>query len=263
MRAGPLRHPYGCAVLAGCLLAMAGCAQPTQTAALVQPRPDKYSVEPATDWSHPEEEDEMDQFTAAFNPLTGAGEADQLKATYRGTDRKVAKTSIADARLERFTSLEKLVDTLESDDDMRHHDPKITKDASMDRVDEEMRNVRVPAFICAIKYEADNDWHIIGASDADCDGPTFFNFEVSGLPRRSADAHDQLQEARNEFAELLEHDLPGPGNYRKYKGKGPIPVIIEGSLFYDIDHPAGDVGPKGMKPESAWEVHPVTSIVPR
>jgi hypothetical protein len=248
------------ALLIGVFLLIAGCAQQTQIASAAKPGPGKYTVEPATAWGHPEEEDEMDQFTAAFSPLTGAGEADQIKAQFRGNDRKAAKISIANARLERFDSLDALIETLPSDDDMRHHDPKITEAATQNRVDEEKRNVRVPAFICAIKYEADQDWHIIGSADADCDGPTFFNFEVSGLPKSNAASHDQLLEARNQFAELLDHDLPGPNTYRKYKGSGPIAVVIEGSLFYDVDHAPGIVGPDGMKPAMAWEVHPMTSI---
>jgi hypothetical protein len=249
------------AVLAGFVLVLAGCAQQTETASSAQSKPGRYTVEPATAWGHPEEEDEMDQFTAPFNPLTGAGESDQIKAKFRGNDRKAAKISIADAQVEEFASLDALLETLQSDDAMRNHDPEITEAPTQNRVDEEKRNVRVPAFICAIKYEADQDWHIIGASDADCDGPTFFNFEVSGLPKSNAASHDQLLEARNQLAEVLDHDLPGPSTYRKYKGSGPIPVVIEGSLFYDVDHAPGIVGPAGMKPATAWEVHPVTSIV--
>jgi hypothetical protein len=37
-------------------------------------------------------------------------------------------------------------------------------------------------------------------------------------------------------------------------------VRIEGSLFFDVDHAAGAVGPANMKPKSAWEMHPITKI---
>ncbi len=241
------------------LLALAGCTQQQTQVASAAKVPGKHTVEPATGWSHPEEEDEMDAFVAPFNPLTGAGEADQVKAQFRGNDRKDAKTSIADAPIEHFASLEALKQTLQSDDAMRHHDPKITEDADSGRVKEEKRNVRVPAFICAIKYEADSDWHVIGSSDENCDGPTFFTFEVSGVPKSSAPAHDRLLQVRKDFADILDHDLPGPNTYSKYKD-GPIPVVVQGSLFYDVDHAPGVVGPGDMKPTTAWEVHPVTKI---
>jgi hypothetical protein len=261
MREGNLHPSWG--IMVSGLLLLGACAQQNQTASIAQPKPGKYTVEPASEWGHPEPEAEMDQLMAPYNPLTGAGEADQIKAQFRGKDRKAAKTSIADTEVEEFASLGALVHTLQSEDAMRNHDPEITEDETMDRVDEERRNVRVPAFICAIKYEADQDWHIIGAADADCDGPTFFNFEVSGLPKSSAASHDQLLDARNQLADLLDHDLPGPGTYRQYKETGPIPVIIQGSLFYDVDHVAGVVGPQGMRPKTSWEVHPVTSISPQ
>jgi hypothetical protein len=37
-------------------------------------------------------------------------------------------------------------------------------------------------------------------------------------------------------------------------------VLIEGSLFFDIDHAAGVVGPEGKRPKKAWEIHPITKI---
>jgi hypothetical protein len=37
-------------------------------------------------------------------------------------------------------------------------------------------------------------------------------------------------------------------------------VTVEGSLFYDVDHAPGAVGPRDMKPTTAWEIHPITQI---
>ena len=37
--------------------------------------------------------------------------------------------------------------------------------------------------------------------------------------------------------------------------------VVCGSLFYDISHSPGTVGPQGLRPGTAWEIHPVTSIV--
>ena len=51
--------------------------------------------------------------------------------------------------------------------------------------------------------------------------------------------------------------LPEDG-YDKYDP--PIPVQIVGSLFFDVDHQPGEVGPVGMKPKTSWEIHPVSDI---
>jgi hypothetical protein len=58
---------------------------------------------------------------------------------------------------------------------------------------------------------------------------------------------------------MLKNELPNGSSYRKYNH--PIPVIVEGSLFFDIDHVAGVVGPQGMRPTTAWEIHPITKLV--
>src|SRR5205814_1205273 len=100
----------------------------------------------------------------AFDPTHAAGGADQITAHFRGTDRKTPKTTIVDAPRKKFTDLATLVDSLPSDDDMLNHTPEIERD-TMTRAIEEQRNVRVPAWIYAIKYEADQDWHVIIGTD--------------------------------------------------------------------------------------------------
>lgn len=49
------------------------------------------------------------------------------------------------------------------------------------------------------------------------------------------------------------------GNY--VLPSSPIPIRqLRGALFFDTDHPAGQVGPAGSRPSTAWEIHPVTFI---
>ena len=36
--------------------------------------------------------------------------------------------------------------------------------------------------------------------------------------------------------------------------------LLKGSLFFDIDHTAGTVGPTGLRPNTAWEMHPIQAI---
>ena len=204
-----------------------------------------------------EPEEKMDITIPAFNPLTGAGVADQINSRFRGTDRKDPKTTIASASRQNFNSLPALIATLPGDDAMRNHNPEI-ESGSMFRAIEERRNVRVRAWIYAIKYEADQDWHVILGTNPASSPRTFFNAEISGLPASSAAAHATLLNARKQLATILANELPGGSGYRKYKT--PIRVEIDGSLFFDVDHEAGVVGPEGMRPSTAWEIHPVTRL---
>lgn len=215
----------------------------------------------ADGWKTVEEEEEMDLTIPPYDPRFGAGQADQLKAAFRGKDRSGAKTSIvADAAIEPFASVAELQSQLPDDDAMLNHDPEITRQ-SMKRVQEEQRMVHVDAWIYAIKYESDNDWHVITGTDPDGQEIHYFNAEVSGLPKSSSPAIATLRKVRQSLAAILENDLPGPGSYRKYDP--PIAVTIEGAMFYDVDHKPGAVGPGDMKPTTAWEIHPITSLVER
>ena len=56
-------------------------------------------------------------------------------------------------------------------------------------------------------------------------------------------------------------NVPGAG-YDFYPT--PIPVRVEGSLFFDMTHATGTPpGPPTLRPNmpTIWEVHPITSIV--
>lgn len=235
-------------------LSTAGCTivQPQRA-----PHQWAYTLQPASDWGVSEDENKMDITIPAFDPLTAAGPSDQIKAQFRGTDRKGPKTSITDGQIEAFENIPALIASLQSDDEMRNHTPSIQRDSNS-RFNEEQRNVRVPAWIYAIKYEADQDWHVIIGTDPSSSSKAFFNAEVSGLPPQSATAYDTLLEVRNQLAMILDNDLPQSGTYRKYSD--PIPVIVEGSVFYDIDHAPGVVGPTETRPKTAWEIHPITKL---
>jgi hypothetical protein len=213
---------------------------------------------PADKWVAAEVESEMDPTVMPFDPTHAAGTASQVAARFRGKDRAGAKTSIADgAPMLEFASVVKLQDSLPGDDEMQHHDPPITRQSN-ERMSEELRNVHVSAWIYAIKYETDNDWHLITGTDPSGD-PRYFNAEVSGLPSKTAASYAKLLGVRKSLADILNDDLPGPGSYRKYDP--PIAVTIEGSVFYDVDHEPGAVGPGDMKPTTAWEIHPITGLM--
>jgi hypothetical protein len=53
--------------------------------------------------------------------------------------------------------------------------------------------------------------------------------------------------------------LPG----ESYTFYDPIPVTIEGSLFWDFEHPfPKQVGPQDLRDRipTCWEIHPITRI---
>jgi hypothetical protein len=203
--------------------------------------------------TEPELEQRMESLSPRERVLAASGE------NFAGSHRKAAKTSISDGPLEVYASLPALLTDLKSDDFMRnHHNPPLETDPDFDRVEEEEKNVEVPGSIVAIKKEPDNDYHIILVSNGA--GPEhFMNIEVTGLPPTGPD-RAPLKAVRQVLKDFLEEVDVRVGN-RYVKFNPPVPVVITGSLFYDIDHAPGVVGPAGMRPDTAWEIHPVTKIV--
>jgi len=180
---------------------------------------------------------------------------------FRGTARRAAKTSIATANMETFASIVALRATLDPDSTMRHLDPPITTAASSDRTDRETRNVTVSTFIYAIKKEEDRDFHIIVGDDA-CTSPScFLNVEVSGWPKSPQHPdRPKLKQVRADFLQFFSDSEPGTSSgYDKFDP--PIPVELQGSLFFDVDHAAGSIGPTCCRPSTAWEIHPITKVV--
>jgi hypothetical protein len=183
---------------------------------------------------------------------------------YIGHDRKAAKLSVASGSSDEFPLVQNVLATLRPDDEMRHYHPPITRDADSERVTEEQRNVAVDAYLYAAKKESnDNDFHLILGDDPSLgDGP-YMNAEISGLPT-DGPFRSKLTTARGQFKDLInlsESQLPGTGQYERYEP--PIPVRVSGSLFYDVDHLPGAVGPAYAKPDTAWEIHPITAIAER
>jgi hypothetical protein len=179
---------------------------------------------------------------------------------YEGTDRKAAKLSVANGPPESLNDIADVIATLPPKDSMVHHTPTITTHANSGRVTEENRNVRVPCWLYACSRENDNDYHLILGRANTLTPETYMTAEVSGLPPTDADSFSQLFSARKSFNEFFGANLPGP-SYDFYDP--PIPVIVEGSLFFDITHAHGTPpGPSSLRPNMPviWEVHPVTRI---
>ncbi|HRH03421.1 MAG TPA: hypothetical protein PLN13_09250 [Bacteroidia bacterium] len=172
---------------------------------------------------------------------------------YHGKDRKASKLSIVNASTEAFNSLNSFIETLKDDNSMINNS-QISRDENNKRVKDEKRNIKLSnIFIYAMKREPDNDYHIIIGDE----NGLYFNIENSGLPDENQGDFNRLAKARKEVEDYFGEACNS--NYQKFDP--PIPVEIEGSIFYDIDHRPGAVGPEGFKPKTSWEIHPITKIV--
>ncbi len=200
------------------------------------------------------EADLVEAAVAEFGTAEGTPSGDD----FRGTARRAAKTSIAEADTEDFDDLAKLIATLPDHESMEELDIPTT--ASSARVDEEQRNVRVTAFLYAASRENDNDYHLIIGRDRQSVPPLYMTVEVSGLPPTTSTAYARLANTRRDYKAFFGSDLPGT-SYDFYDP--PIPVEIEGSLFWDASHAHGSrPGPASLRDDMpvVWEVHPVSRI---
>jgi len=224
--------------------------------------------------------------------------SDPQFAPFEGHWRRRVKTALARKSgravpLKKFANLGELLINLPHDATMRqkYRDLKARSIATkkkqqsgdfgpQDRKPEELRNVQVKAWICAVKFEwgktGDNDFHVILSSNATAGaGAEFMTIEVSALPVKAAATtamplptidkkspdYAALLRARKQLVGLFtEHRL----NETFFKPPQPIRVTVTGSLHFDGDHVAGakdSPGPVGMKPRTVWEIHPVSDLV--
>ncbi len=179
---------------------------------------------------------------------------------FAGTARKAAKLSTATAPMENFADVSALIATLPSVDAMVKLNIPTT--STSDRVSQEKRNVHVTGFLFAASREADNDFHMIIGRDPSVPAQEMYmTMELSGLPPTNFPAFPALSAARAAFTQFFgAANLPGAG-YHFYQP--PVPVVIEGSLFFDATHATGQApGPPSLKSRmpTIWEVHPVSKI---
>lgn len=214
---------------------------------------------------HTNEMDEYEKGAASPQAFKAAAAAMPKGDNFKGTDRKAAKLSIANVKTENFTDLKNLIKSLAPESVMKNHTPPIKRTSTSDRVKEEKRNVHVKAFIYAASRENDNDYHLIIGRDPTATPEMYMTMELSGLPPSSSASFKKLKAARDAFKKFYDDNLGGdlPGTSYDFPDP-PIPVEIEGSLFFDISHVSGTrPGPKSLKSRMPviWEVHPITKMV--
>lgn len=211
---------------------------------------------------HTNEVDGYEKAASTQETLSAAlAEAAPVGDKFGGTQRRAAKLSIAAAPTKTFADLRSLVNSLVPHEDMANRTPKISKTATSNRVTEEKRNIRVKAWLYAASREDDNDYHLILGRDPKKSPEVYMTMELSGLPGANAASFDKLKAARDAYKAFFAADLPGL-SYDFYDP--PIPVRVEGSLFWDASHAKGTrPGPKSLKSRmpTVWEVHPITKIV--
>jgi hypothetical protein len=183
-----------------------------------------------------------------LQPLSSIPQGDD----YIGKERREAKLSIASGPMENFSDLKSLLASLPTDSVASAQIPK------SGRSDDEKRNVRVQAFIYAGKWQVSNDISLVIGPKPGTEPMSYMSAMVSGLPPKDSKFFGQIKSVRNAVRAFFGDVLPGK-MYDRYDP--PIPVEIEGSLFFNNAHPLGSVGPSGFKSGTRWEIHPITKIV--
>src|SRR5258708_37622341 len=175
---------------------------------------------------------------------------------FTGTDRRDRKTSVAAGGLKSFSTVAELRSSFPLDSFMKTLG--ITRAPDSERVPQEQYNVSVEGYIFAVSKEKDNEFHLI-VGDKDCAAAgCLINVEISGLPQDPADpSYPTLSAVRTKFLAHYNNQQPSR-HYKQFTP--PIAVTLTGSVFFDVDHSAGVVGPPGLKASSAWESHPLTDI---
>ena len=180
--------------------------------------------------------------------------------SFMGTARKAAKLSLSNAPTKSFDDVSALIDTLTPEAQMLSLHPPISTAATSKRVQLEERNVRLRAFLYAASRESDNDFHLIVGRNPAAKPSVYMTVEVSGLPAKSSKSFPKLNSARNAFKTFFGAQLPS-ATYDFYDP--PIPLELEGSLFFDMTHAhGGRPGPATHRAHipTIWEIHPLSKI---
>lgn len=178
--------------------------------------------------------------------------------TFSGVVRGDVKTTPAEAQTEFYDHVYEVLETLPDDYEMYSRVSDYSgPDAS------ENRNVFIrEAYVFYIKKEPDGDFHLIIGDTLNGEQINLMTAEISGLPLdTTTTAYEMLKRARRQLYERYPDFFEGD-KIRKYvrPTKNFPEIEIRGSLFFDTRHAAGTVGTGTLKPETAWEIHPITYL---
>lgn len=201
-----------------------------------------------------------------FGPVGSTHPADVTSSeVFKGKFRPEAKTSYARIRKEKTTDIESLLNGLPTDAQMtKLHPELVAKDSKHQnhepRIPGEKRNITVNAWLYWVGHQSDNDYHLIlGDTSELSSGTVFMNAEISGLPPDKPSKQPFVR-LRSELVKVLTISPNKKGAF-----VSPLPVRITGSLLWDGEHRnPHNVGPKrpvDIRPEKAWEIHPIHDFV--
>jgi hypothetical protein len=180
-------------------------------------------------------------------------------AEFGGTARAHAKTHPSKAKTKYRNSVGEVLKNLPTDSYMRRIG---VSDTSHRTPDEEYNIFIKKAYLFFISKETDQDFHlIIGDIDSLGVKSNFMTVEIAGLPKGKKDtpAYKILERTRRQLYEKFPDFFEG--NKKTFKPQTQFPEIaIRGSLFFDNHHSAGQIGSGDAKPNTVWEIHPVTFI---
>lgn len=195
----------------------------------------------------PDEEVEHEEET----PSPNAGST--CTRNFSGVARAAAKISFASAATRNYVSFSTLRNSLALDNTMRN----LGLNSSSNRVSQENKNVRLTnRYLYAIKRESDGDMHIIMG---DASSANLLNCEASGYPSSSAASYAAIKAVRDAIFTRFGTDFCSRSSYMIFSPALSVSEI-GGSMFYDIDHSAGTIGPAGYRPITSWEIHPMSAI---
>jgi len=178
--------------------------------------------------------------------------------TFCRTARRAAKTSIAHGMTMQFDAFQAFHDWLPKQQDMENL--HIPRGFDSNRVDQEKYDVTVVVYLYATAKQSDNDFHLVIGGGPDAPTSQKMNVEISGLPPAGYPDRDTFQTARETFkAFCLEQWGSLPKSTYKYCDP-PLRIRITGSIFFDVEHGPGEVGPGSLSGDidTSWEIHPIT-----
>jgi hypothetical protein len=178
--------------------------------------------------------------------------------TFCRTARRAAKTSVAHGTTMQFDTFQEFHDWLPKQKDMENL--HIPRGIDSNRVDKEKYDVTIVAYLYAAAKQSDNDFHLIVGGGPNAPTSRKMNVEISGLSPLGYPDRDTLVSAREAFkAFCLTEWSSLPKSTFKFC-QPPLKVRITGSIFFDVEHGPGAVGPGSLSGDidTSWEIHPIT-----
>ena len=174
-----------------------------------------------------------------------------------GVTRREAKLSIGTGPIENFHDVKDLIASLPTENAMKSRKDVTSRESP--RLAEEQRNVKLSAFLYFAKRQVSNDYFLILGCEPKTQPELYMIAVVAGLPESDAPAYEHLKSVRDDLVQGVKQKISG--RYAQFEP--PIPIDVEGSLYFDASH--GMIGPTELhgKIPTRWQIRPVTKLLIR